>query len=283
MRERKNEIAARNAFIEILQKIKGVEYFPESRPEDEDRNIPAIDFILAPKDENKKVPKIAVEHTIVEAHDRQIEYVNHSYDIVEKINQKCKGKLPTNRCFQLIIPPDLIVATSRKKRDKLIEKISGWIPDVTKTLTDRDQYSSILYDGYKVLLTCIGSVSEMNGNVGRMPTRPEDGEEKRKARFHRAIKEKLPKLIKYKKKGYMTALLLEDISFSHALPKDNWKDIIPEQCHSEFKSQIDYVVIFVSNQEKMVVGNVWKEGFQIYTEIPDNRRFSLMNRKRGKT
>ena len=106
-------------------------------------------------------------------------------------------------------------------------------------------------------------------------TRPREADKERRDRFRRAIEEKLPKLIKYKKKGYATALLLEDVSFSHALPKDNWKDLIPDRYHLEFQSDIDYVVIFVSNEKKMIVGNVWKEGPQIYSEIPGNRRFSL--------
>ena len=80
MKKKENEINACNAFIEILQRIKGVEYYPERWPEKENRNIPDVEVILAPKDKNGQLPKIAVEHTIIEAHDKQIAYVNQSYD-----------------------------------------------------------------------------------------------------------------------------------------------------------------------------------------------------------
>ena len=163
---------------------------------------------------------------------------------------------------------------SKKKRAEFVEKMISWIPCKAKTLTTR-QESSESYNRHTVSLHCVGSCLELNGTVGMISERPEEAEKERQKEFHRAIEEKLPKLIKYKEKGYTTALLLEDISFSHCRPEDNWKDLIPNQYHSEFQLKIDYVVIFVSNKKKMIVGNVWKEGSQIYTEIPDNRRFSL--------
>ena len=275
MEDKENEINACNAFIEIIQRIKGVEYYSERWPEKENRNIPDIEVILAPKDKKGQLPRIAVEHTIIEAHDKQIAYVNQSCNVVEKINQRCQGKLPTNRWFQIVIPPALITNTTKESRNQFIKEMSNRIPDIAETLTTDDQWSSLLYNGHEVLLICRDSFLELNGKIGRMPTRPKEADKERQDRFRNAIEKKLPKLIKYKKKGYTTALLLEDVSFSHALPKDNWQDLIPDRYHSEFQLEIDYVVIFVSNEKKMIVGNVWKEGSQIYAEIPDNRRFSL--------
>jgi len=278
---KENEINAITAFIEILQKIKGVEYKIDSLPEDENRNTQDVEAILAPKDKDVQSPKIAVEHTIVEAHEDQIAYVNQSYDLVMKINHKCQGKLPTNYHFQLVIPPDLIVDTSNKSRDQFVDEISSWILDMAKTLKT-DQWSSQLYNGHKVSLECCGSIEEWNGKIGRMPTRPKEEDKERQRRFRRAIEEKLPKLLKYKEKEeerYLTALLLEDVSFSHSNPGNNLKELIPEKYHSEFQLKIDYVVIFVSNEKKMIVGNVWKEESQLYEDIPDNRRFSFRQKK----
>jgi hypothetical protein len=271
---KENEINACNAFIKILQKIKGVEYYIESWPEKENRNTQDVEVILAPKDKNGQSPKIAVEHTVVEAHEEQIAYVNQLYGIEKEIDQRCQGKLPIDSCFGLVAPPSLIVGMNKKNRGQFVEEISGWIPDVAKSLTT-DQQSSRLYNEHEVSLWCVGSGSKLNGTVRMVSKRPEEAEKERQGRFRRAVEEKLPKLIKYKKKGYTTALLLEDVSFSHALPKDNWKDLIPNQYHSEFQLKIDYVVIFVSNEKKMIVGNVWKEESQLYKEILDNRRFSL--------
>ncbi|MGA2093153.1 MAG: hypothetical protein ABSH16_07080 [Sedimentisphaerales bacterium] len=269
-----NEINAITAFIEILRKIKGVEYKIGSFPEKENRNTQDVEVILVPKDKDVQSPKIAVEHTIVEAHEDQIAYVNQSYDLVMKINQKCQGKLPTNYHFQLVIPPALIVDTSNKSRDQFVEGISNWVLDIAETL-NANQWSSQLYNGHKVSLGCDKSISELNGKIGRYTTGPKEADKERQDRFRRAIEEKLPKLIKYKEKGCSTALLLEDISGRHSNSGDNLKELIPDKYHSEFQSKIDYVVIFVSFEEEMIVGKVWKEGSQLYEEIPYNRRFSF--------
>jgi hypothetical protein len=275
---KKSEENACNAFIEILQKIKSVEYKIVCRPEEKNRNAPDIDFILAPNVENDQYPEIAVEHTIIEAHDKQIAYVNQLYDVVEKINQKCQGKLPTDRYFSLSIPPALVRGT-KVEIDQLIEEMSRWVLDIAETSTiDQfnhfDKWIPRLYKGHKASLTCGDSFSEWNGSIGMMPMRPENDENDRQHRFRTAIEKKLPKLITYKEKGFTTALLLEDISFSHSNPGDKLKVLIPNRYHSEFESKIDYVVIFVSNRKKMIVGLVWKEGSQLYSEIPENRRFS---------
>ncbi len=276
MKKKENETNACNAFIEILQKIKGIGYYPESWPERENRNIPDIEVILAPKNKNRQFPKIAVEHTIVEAHANLKLYVSQLCYIEKEINLKCQGKFPTDRHFAIIIPPPLIVGAHKERRNQLIEKIICWAPDAAKNLKI-DQRSSLSHNGHEVLLWCASLSFESSGKVVTMRTTPSDYENESRNRFQRSIKEKLPKLLKYKEKEekFETALLLEDISFSHALPKDDWKDLIPDQYHSEFQLKIDYVVIFVSNEKKMIVGNVWKEGSQIYAEIPDNRRFTL--------
>ncbi len=270
---KENEINACNAFIEILQKIKGVAYDIVDYPEENNRNTQDVEAILAPKCDNGQSPKIAVEHTIVEAHNNQMLYVDQLHDIEKEIGQRCQGKLPTGYCFALILPPPLIVGMSRKSREQFVKEISDWIPDAARPLTT-DRWSSCLYNGHKVSLWCVGSSLELNGTMGLVSARPEEAKKEREDRFRRAIEEKLPKLMKYKDNGYSTALLLEDISFSHANPKADWKDLIPNQYHSEFLSKIDYVVIFISNKKKMIVGSLWKEESQLYAEIPENRRFS---------
>lgn len=274
MKDKENEINACNAFIEILQRTEGVEYIIKCRPENANRETKDVDFILAPKDDDCQSPKIAVEHTIVQAHSEQMAYVNQLRGIEKELDRRCQGRIPVDHCFSLIAPPSIVVGMNKINRDQFVKEMADWIPDIAKSLTT-DQDSSRLYNKHKVLLWCIGSCSGLNGKVSLVSQRPENAKKERQDIFRRAVKDKLPKLIKYKEKGFSTALLLEDISFSHALPKDNWKDLIPSLYHSEFQLKIDYVVIFVSNEKKMIVGNVWKEGSQIYAEIPDNRKFSF--------
>ncbi len=261
MKKRENEDNAIESFIEILQKLKGVVYKKESFPEKENRKTKDVEAILAPKDIDVQSPKIAVEHTIIEAHEYQIAYANQSYDLVIKINQKCQGKLPINYHFQIIIPPALIIGSNNKSRNRFVEEISNWVLDMAKTL-NIGQWTSKLYNGYKVTLECAESISQLNG-IGRLTTGPKEPENERQNRFYRAIEEKLPKLIKYKEKGYSTALLLEDVSGSYSN--------LGSLYYSEFQSKIDYVISFISYENKMIVGNVCKNN----EEIPDNLRFSF--------
>ena len=273
---KKNEKNACNAFIDILQKINGVAYEVVDYPEERNRKTPDVEVILAPKDENGQSPKIAVEHTIIEAHKKQISYVNQLYGIEKEIGQRFQGKLPIDYCFGLIAPPSLIVGMNNINRDQFVEEMTNWIPNVAKSLTT-DQRSSRLYNKHEVSLWCVGSCSGLNGTVWMISASPKRAEKERQDRFRRAIEEKLPKLIKYKEKGFATALLLEDVSFVHSNPGRNFKDLIPNQYHSDFLTKIDYVVIILSQEKKMIVGLVWKEESQLYSEIPDNRRFTMFS------
>lgn len=264
---KKNEENACRAFIAILQETKGVEYKEGEFPEESNRNTPDVEVILRPKDE--RFPRIAVEHTIIEAHNEQLAYAHQLCGIEREIGQRCQGKLPIDRCFVLVAPPSLIIGMNKKKRDGFVQEMACWIPDAAKSLTT-DQRSCRSYDGHEVLLWCVGSSSHANGMIRMMPASPKNAEKQRQDRFGRAIEKKLPKLTKYKERGLATALLLEDVSFVHG---NLDKDLIPSPCCSAFQSKIDYAVVFLSSQEKMIVGLVWKEESRLYSRIPDNRRF----------
>lgn len=272
-----NEKNACNGFIEILKKIKGVEYEIEGSPEEENRNTQDVEVILVSKDKDGQYPRIAVEHTIIEAHNNQILYVKQLCDIEKEVDRRCKGKLPTDRFFELIVPRPLIVGTNKKSRNQFIEKMTIWILDEAKKL-NADQESTILYNKSTVSLQCLRNpYLEPIGKIFTMRTRPEKAEEERLSRFRRSLDDKLPKLIKYKEKEekFDTALLLEDVSLAYS--RSDWRELIPNEYHSKFQS-IDYVVLFFSVAEKMVRGLVWKEKSQLYpkiSQIPDNRRIGI--------
>jgi len=267
-----NEENACNAFIEILEKVTGVQYEKQSSPDEQNSTSPEIDYILISKDDRSH--KIAVEHTIVESFEGQIPYGRQSYDVVERINVQCQGMLPTDRYYFLAIPHPLNNSLRRRRKRRFVKEISLWVSDTAKTLTE-DQWSSRIYDDQRVTLTCCGSHPEMNGNVHRIQERPSEGENLKRVRFRRAIKDKLPKLRKYKREGITTALLLEDISgaliFDH---QALWK-ALPTDHRRSIRRFVDYVIILVSNNQQMIVGNVWKEKTSLYSTIPHHRRFSL--------
>jgi hypothetical protein len=267
-----NEENACKAFIEILLKIKGIEYEKDSSPDEQNSAYPDIDYILISKDGRSH--KIAVEHTVVESFEKKIAYVNQSYEVVAEINDQCKGKLPTDRYYFLIAPHPLIRALKRNRKKQFVGEMSYWICDIAKTLTE-DQCSSRIYNDYKVTLMCGGSDPEENGNVWRMPRHPEKAEKLKRKRFRRAIKDKLPKLIKYKLKRITTSLLLESIGGALWDYKARWKDLTITQKFLIFMF-IDYVIILSSNNQKMIFGKVWKEKWCLYSEIPQNRKFSFL-------
>lgn len=264
---KKNEENACKTFIDILQKIKGVEYKQDDFPEERNRKTPDVEVILSPKDE--QFPRIAVEHTIIEAHKEQLAYTHQLCGIEKEIGERCHGNLPINRCFVLIAQPSIIIGMNKKNRAKFVEAMADWVPNAAESLTT-DQKSTKSYNGQEVLLWCFGSKSHANGIIRMMPAAPKNALKERPDRFRRAIEEKLPKLIKYKERGFGTALLLEDVSFVHSNPG---KHLIPNHCYSAFQSKLDYVVIFISQERKMIAGLVWKEEARLHLEIPDNRRF----------
>jgi len=266
-----NEINACDAFIEILHKITRVEYKVESSPDERNRAHPDVDWILVSKDGRSH--KIAVEHTLVESFEGQIPCGRQSYDVVEEINVQCQGKLPTDRYYFLTVPPSLIDSLKRQRKKQFVKEMSLWVSDIAKTLTE-DQWSSRIYDGQKVTLICRGSDPEMNGNVHRIPAGPIEADKLNRLRFRRAIEDKLPKLMKYKLKEITTALLLEDISGVLDDTQARRKDLTDIQKDS-IRRLVDYVIILPSHNQKMIVGNVWKEKRHWYSTIPRRRKFSL--------
>jgi hypothetical protein len=151
----------------------------------------------------------------------------------------------------------------------------NWILDEAKNL-NADQESTILYNKSTVSLQCLRNpYPESIGKVFTMRTSPEKAEEERLNRFRRSLDDKLPKLIKYKGEKFDTALLLEDVSLAYS--SSDWRELIPKEYDLKFQS-IDYVILFFPNQEKMVMGLVWKEKSQLYpkiSQVPDNHRFRI--------
>ena len=118
----------------------------------------------------------------------------------------------------------------------------------------------------------------MDNPFGMISDGSERTEQQRQDRFSRSLKEKLPKLLKYKKKEeeFETAFLIEDVSLAYSNPKGNRSDLIPNEYHLQFQS-IDYVVIFGSTEKKMIMGLVWKEKDKLYSTIPEDRIFFRFN------
>jgi hypothetical protein len=261
--KKQNELNALGAFINILKSLTDIEYVDAGSPDELNRSTPDVDFILVSSSDEKD--KIAVEHTRVHSFDRQIEYLNWSWDIVGSVNDGCRGRIPSDRYYYLAVPPIIVNSLVEKSsRAQFVSDLSSWVVETAPKLLLADSYKQTEFEGHKITLGCIGDCGKFNGNVGRMPEQPENQKALQTKRLGRAVSAKLPKLMKYKEQCFKTALLLEDVAGT-----------LPSSTLSGYEGleKVDYIVVFVSNEERMIIGNVWKEGSVWYSSVPGNRRF----------
>lgn len=260
-----NELSALAAFIKILRSLTNVgDWKPES-PDEVNRRTPDVDFVLVSSgDENDK---IAAEHTIVESFDGQIEYVNRLREIECSVNAGCRERIPSDRYYFLLAPPILVDSLVGKSKALFVTYLSSWMVEAAPKLQVVDSYAQTEYKGHKMTLMCRGDHAQLNGNVWCMQQEPESRKALLSERLGQAISKKLPKLTKYKKPGFKTALLLEDVAGT--LGGSTLRG------YESSLGEVDYVVVFVSNERRMIIGNVWKEGPVWYSLVPGNRRFQF--------
>ena len=262
-----NELNARDAFITILKSLTDIEYKAEPKsPDDINGRTPDVDFLLfSSSDENDK---IAVEHTRVESFNEEIKYVKRWRDIVCSVNAGCRERIPPDRYYFLAAAPIIVDSLVGKRREQFVSDLSSWVAETAPKLLQVDSYIQTEYRGHKITLICSGDQACLNGNVRGMPQEPEDQKALQSERLGRAVRDKLPKLTKYKEHdGFKTALLLEDVG-------GTLSGSTLRGCESSLE-KVDYVVVFVSNEDRMIIGNVWKDGSVWYSFVPGNRRFLL--------
>ena len=267
--KRRNEANAIAALMGVMPFLTGCKYQEGGSPDDSTSSYKEVDFLLY--SDSGKCPKLAVEHTKVEAFRGQVTYVNRSYEIVEEINRLCLHKLPEDRYF-ILVPPSTLVDTLRKRATVEFQTfIVPWIINTAASLR-MDKYATVQYKGFSVLLQCGGSHPDINGTVGRIPGSPDDQANLAKQSLWHSIAHGLGKFPKYKELGYDTVLSLENIS--GAVHPSMLLEIEREQTkRSLISSLIDFIVVFASNEDRMIVGTVWKEREARFDLIPYNRRF----------
>ncbi len=267
--KRQNEHNAAEAVAQIMSLRTSIRYTVAESPDDANSATKEVDFIVAP--ELSSVPKIAVEHTIVEAFKGQMTYVKGSFDIVCLIAAECSGKLPIDRYFILVLTDVLVDFLRKKAVPQFVGAAVGWILEAAPKLST-DEYRKWDYEGSELLLMCGGSHPEINGTIGRIPRRPDQQENLAVESLWRGIHHGLVKFAKYKGQGYETVMCLEDISgevhpwMLSEIAKDADRGPLIEHL-------MDYLIVFASVKDQMVVGNIWKEKKALYNPPPFNRRF----------
>jgi len=190
----------------------GIKYECHSSPDENNSSRCDIDFILISTAGHAK--KIAVEHTIIESFERQIEYSYRSYDIVAEIDRICQGRIPTDRYYYLTVPHVLIRSLEKRKKKTFIQEMAAWVIQQANKIQVYE-HASRMYSNHKIRLFCGGTHPAINGKVGRIPEIPQDIDQRRIDRFNRAVIEtsrKIVKLMRYKLKGFSTVFLVEDVT-----------------------------------------------------------------------
>jgi hypothetical protein len=198
-------------------------------------------------------------------------YVIRSFDIVSSVAAECNRKLPIDRYYILVLTDVLVDSLRKKAVFQFVEAVVNWILSTAPKLSI-DEYEKWDYEGSELLLMCGGSHPEINGTIGRIPRRPDQQENLAVESLWRSIHHGLVKLAKYKDQGYETVMCLQDISgevhswMISEIEKDadKWPLI---EC------LMDYLIVFASVKDHMVVGSIWKEKAARYDPPPFNRRF----------
>lgn len=267
--KRQNEVNAMEALLQIMPFVTGMKYRYDRSPDDEISQKKEVDYVLT--NQNKGQPSLAVEHTIVEAFRGQITYVNRSFAIVSGIAERCNGKLPLDRYYILSVSDALVESLRKRAIQRFIEIVTPWVIETAPTLRI-DDFANFSYENSRVLLICGGSHPKANGTIGRIPRRPDDQKNRAVQSLWFAIEHGLNKFSQYKQNRYDTVLCLQDISgeiypstLSEIEDDPEKKDLITRL--------IDYIVVFASVDDRMIVGSVWKEHSLRFNLIPYNRRF----------
>jgi len=269
-----NEFNAIEALLGTVPHILGCNYSQSGSPDEMDSTNKEVDFLLVPDEVG--FPNLAVEHTVVEAFRGQRTYLQKSYEIVQTVDRKCKGLLAMDRFFGLVLLPNLVEKLRRKELNRFVDTIAPWVIDTAKTLAI-DDYKITKYAEYEVVLLCSGSLDEANGTVGRMPGSPKNQKELVADSLWLSVEHGVAKFAKYKQLGYTCVLALENVSgLAHPSLLADFRNDPYKRSMIEL---IDYVIVFASNEDRMIVGSVWKEKTTVHVQVPFSRRFHKVQSK----
>jgi hypothetical protein len=271
--KKKNEVNACDALIRILERVTGAKYELESCPDEGASKQKEPDFIL--KSTCAGMAKMAVEHTVTLLFNGQHGYAISSFERAEEINKLCQGKIPEDRYYVITAPYTLINSLKdRRKREDFDKGVADWVTQRAPHLSI-DQREQGSYEGHTITLTCGGTHPQWNGKVCRIQERPADVAALQEEAFDKAIQHGLNKFPRYKcnpSENFKTVLLLEDVAGS--LYQRVMEGLTPSR-KAQIDEYIDYIVVLVSNNDQMIVGNVWKENATWHGFIQGNRRFDL--------
>ena len=268
--KKKNEIHALESVVTLFRHLGILSGDPERilYPDEENSTSEDIDCIV---ELNRQ--RIAIEHSVIEYYPGQLVYANNSFEFMNEINDLVGGILSNDLHYILLIDPYLIIDKRKPEMKKLAIKIQEeFIANID--IIGIEKMHVFFYNNLPVSIFCDSIDGIQNGKVYRAQTSPSVNLEiKTTERVRVFFEKKLPKLIRYRLKGYSTLLVIEDISGRFMTQIDrkmiglwNWL-----RCFLF----VDYIIIFVSINNQMVVANLWKKKYHWPKFTPMERRFSM--------
>jgi hypothetical protein len=260
------EQVACDALRSILLVRKKVLYFVDKRPDRENRNSKDIDFVLSCQGK----PHVAVEHTSLESFEGQREIAAIHFAFVNEISKRLS--LPQDTYFKLACPIEMYRHLPRKRRQLYETKIVQWITSSIHLLKPHGRMIQLPIENGKYILWLGrgGSHQNLNGRLLPSMVAPTNLDTERNQRIDRALNAKLPKLLPYQQKGFLTYLLLEDwdISLSNSQLvkngvlklKKKYSNILPYSI-IQMTSYNDHIVeAWIVKENKKWASRIYKHG-----------------------
>ena len=196
---------------DLVSSIEGSSFKLDKKPDQSNRSTKDVDYSGKSADGKK----IAIEHTSIDSFSDQrgMSAVNATF--VQDIQNRIQSSLPADHYLRLILPSDFLRHLHSKKRKQLLAIISDWIKaNVGILLQCKDNPIHIIVERKTIELHYGGSIPKLNGRVILVQKAPSKIEKERKRRMRTALREKLPKLSRYKWRKHITVLALEDPDYA---------------------------------------------------------------------
>lgn len=262
--------AAISAAIDVLHRVQGFNFRGTRKfaPDRQNSNTKDIDSIVFAANRG-----LAIEHSTIQRYDGQLEYIETSERFVAQVNAALSPSLPRDRWFSVIIPPHLIVGKRKKELGRLQAFLTSSIVANLDAIP-QESWLNLDYQGDCISFECgtfpgleLGRLYRSQGGVSGHP------DEIAGPLLRELFRLKVPKLTQYRRFGFRTLLVLEDVGGTMGRMSAFREFGIVLTLAAQFF--LDFIVIVVPNAGEMIVARVWKRGHRWYREVPLEMRFTL--------
>jgi len=177
--------------------------------------------------ENKRVDwvctigsrQFAIEATLVQAMGKRIEMSKHLSGLCKPIALELDGKLPAPHIYELVVQPGALSAVKKKQLPAIRDHLLAWVRKIAPTLaaTAPNNYARDMPTGvgFEVILYRLPK-QQSAGRLRWAYAMPKDLQQEQRTPVRKAMREKLPKLCRWRAEGAVAVLaaVTKDIALS---------------------------------------------------------------------